>query len=72
MNRTYDIFRVHADSKPLWVDAVVGLEQARERLNELARVKLGDYLIYDSRVSRFIESHAGAPRIHPMQTGDSL
>jgi hypothetical protein len=72
MNRTYDIFRVHPDSTPLWVDAVVGLEQARNRLNELARVKLGDYMIYDSRVARFIESYAAAPRIHPMQTGDSL
>lgn len=72
MNRTYDIFRLHLDSTPLWVDAVVGLEQARKRLNELARIKLGDYVIFDSRVSRFVESHTAAPCTHPMQTGDRL
>jgi hypothetical protein len=72
MNRTYDIFRILFDSTPLWVDAVVGLEQARKRLGELAGVESGNYLIYDSRVAKFIESHTARPLVRAMQTGDSL
>jgi len=56
MNRTYDIFRILPDSTPLWVDAVVGLDQARKRLNDLAGVESAKYLIYDSRMARFIGS----------------
>ena len=43
MNRTYDIFRILPDFAPLWVDAVVGLEQARKRLNDLADVESAKY-----------------------------
>jgi len=59
MNRTYDIFRILPDFGPLWVDAVIGLEQARKRLNDLADVESAEYLIYDSHMATFIKSAAG-------------
>ena len=59
MNRTYDIFTILPDFGPRWVDAVVGLEEARKRLNDLAGVKSAKYLIYDSRMATFIKPAAG-------------
>ena len=72
MNRTYDIFRILPNSAPLWVDAVVGLEQARNRLNDLGGVESANYLIYDSRMGAFIKSHTAGPTAHSTRTGDSL
>ena len=60
MNRTYDIFRILPDFGPLWVDAVVGLEQARKRLNDLAGVESAKYLIFDSHKATFIKPHPAA------------
>ncbi len=72
MNRTYDIFRVLPDFAPLWVDAVVGLEQARKRLNDLAHVESANYFIYDSHMSTFIKPHPAGPTVHAAGIGDSL
>ena len=72
MNRTYDIFRILPDFAPLWVDAVVGLEQARKRSDDLADVESANYLIYDSRMARFIEPHPAGPAVHASGIGDRL
>ncbi len=72
MNRTYDIFRILPDFAPLWVDAVVGLEQARKRPNDLADVESANYLIYDSHMARFIEPHPAGLAVHASGIGDRL
>jgi hypothetical protein len=55
MDFTYDIFRLLPDSTPLWMEAVVGLEQARKRLNALSGASPAAYLIYDSHLARFVD-----------------
>jgi hypothetical protein len=72
MNRTYDIFRILPDFGPLWVDAVVGLEQARKRLNDLAGVESAKNLIYDSHMATFIKPHPAGLAVHAAGIGDSL
>lgn len=72
MNRTYDIFRILPDFGPLWVDAVIGLEQARKRLNDLAEVESAKYLIYDSHVATFIEPHPPDPAVRAVGIGNSF
>lgn len=72
MNRTYDIFRILPDFAPLWVDAVVGLEQTRKRLNNLAGVEFAKYLIYDSHMATFIKPHPVGLAVHAAGMGDSL
>ncbi len=72
MNRTYDIFKILPDFAPLWVDAVVGLEQARKRLNDLADVESAKYLIYDSYMATFIKPHPADPAIQAAAIRDSL
>ncbi len=72
MNRTYDIFRILPDSAPLWVDAVVGLEQARKRLNDLADVESANYFIYDSHMATFIKPYPAGVAVHAAAIRDSL
>lgn len=63
MDYTYDIFSIVSPSHPLWVEAVVGLEQARRRLNSLAETKPGAYSIFDPRLARFVETYRHDPTI---------
>ena len=72
MDLTYDIFKWLPDSTPLWVEAVVGLEQARKRLKHLAEVESANYLIYDPRIATFIESHAASSAVHTIGPRDNL
>ncbi len=72
MNRTYDIFRTLSDSTPIWVDAVVGLEQARKRLTELPGVESTEYLIYDSRMATFVKPHTSGATFHATEARDIL
>ena len=72
MNRTYDIFRILPDFGPLWVDAVVVLEQARKRLNDLAGVESTKHLIYHSHMATLIRPHPAGPAVHAAGIGDSL
>ena len=45
MGSTFDILKVTSDG-PLWVDAVQGLEKAKERMADLALTSRGQYFIY--------------------------
>jgi hypothetical protein len=45
MGSTFDIFKVTSDG-PLWVEAVQGLEKAKERIADLALTSRGQYFIY--------------------------
>jgi hypothetical protein len=46
MRPKFDIFKRLRDGTSLWILAVEGLEEARNRMNRLAVVVPGDYLIY--------------------------
>jgi hypothetical protein len=50
----YDIFRKLPDSSPLWIEAIEGLEQARNRLRQLSSQSPGEYLLYDTANRRFL------------------
>ncbi|MGA7919523.1 MAG: hypothetical protein WCA38_07605 [Candidatus Acidiferrales bacterium] len=56
---TYDIFALTPQSDPLWVEAVCGLEEATRGLKTLAESKPEAYSIFDSRLARFVDTHAG-------------
>jgi hypothetical protein len=56
MRPIFDIFRRLRDGTSLWILAVEGLEEARNRMNRLAVVVPGDYLIYSEERGLVIES----------------
>jgi len=45
MGSTFDIFKMTSDG-PLWVDAVQGLEKAKEQMARLALASPGEYFVY--------------------------
>ena len=45
MGSTFDIFRVTSDG-PLWVEAIHGLREAKERMAHLALTSPGEYIIH--------------------------
>jgi hypothetical protein len=56
MRPKFDIFKRLRDGTSLWILAVEGLEEARNRMNRLALVVPGDYLIYSEERVLVIES----------------
>ena len=54
--RTFDIFRTLPDGTPLWIEAVEGIENTRNRLIELERIAPDKYRIYDSIAHRFVDN----------------
>jgi hypothetical protein len=49
MNWTYNIYRQLTGNKIVWVDRVVGLDKANDRVRGLRATLPGSYLIYDVR-----------------------
>jgi hypothetical protein len=45
MGSTFDIFKITSDG-PLWVEAVQGLEKAKERMAHLALTSSEEYFIH--------------------------
>jgi hypothetical protein len=58
MNESYDIFRDFAESGPIWIEAVHGLENAKARLTTLLEARPGNYFIYDPLAAKVIASAA--------------
>ena len=56
MRSKFDIFKRLRDGTSLWIAAVEGLEEARNRINRLAVVVPGNYLIYSEEKGLVIES----------------
>ncbi len=56
MRPKFDIFKRLRDGTSFWILAVEGLEEARNRMNRLAAVVPGDYLIYSEERGLVIES----------------
>jgi hypothetical protein len=55
MRSKFDIFKRLRDGTSLWIAAVEGLEEARNRINRLAAVVPGNYLIYSEEKGLVIE-----------------
>jgi len=60
LEATYDIFRKTSEKDATWVEAVTGLERAKKRMLRLASTTPGAYLLYDPRLSAFIEPFANS------------
>ena len=56
MNETYDIVSDPADTGPIWIEAVQGLENAKARVSELLATRPGNYFIYDPLAAKVIAS----------------
>jgi hypothetical protein len=56
MNETYDIFRDLAETGPIWIEAVQGLENAKARLTTLLEARPGNYFIFDPLAAKVISS----------------
>jgi hypothetical protein len=51
---TYDIFRDDPAGRPVWVEAVEGLEHAMNRIEELAASDPADYYLYCAQAGKII------------------
>ena len=49
MRTTFAIFTMLPDGQPFWIESVENLEDARERLREVARNAPGDCFIYSEK-----------------------
>ena len=52
----YDIFMRFPDGTPLWLEAVKGLDEARQRLAALARTSDAEYFIYSEKSGGIIDA----------------
>ena len=55
MSTIFDIFKRLPDGKPLWIESIEGLAQARRRFAELTSTKPGEYFIYSEQRGEVIE-----------------
>jgi hypothetical protein len=55
MSSKFDIFKQLRDGTSIWIVAVEGLEQARNRIARLAGIGPGDYLIYSQAKGLVVE-----------------
>ncbi len=55
MHPKFDIFKRIRDGTSIWIVAVEGLEEARNRINHLGIVGPGDYLIYSEEKGLVVE-----------------
>jgi hypothetical protein len=58
MISAFDVFKRLPDGKPLWIEAVEGLDEARKCMNRLAETAPGDYFIYCEKSGDVIERHS--------------
>jgi hypothetical protein len=45
-NSTFDIFKCLPDGSPVWIAAIQGLQEAKERMAYEAAISPGDYFIH--------------------------
>jgi hypothetical protein len=70
----FDIFATLPDGSPLWLEAVEGLNQARERLSGLMQARPGSYFIYSEKTGGVVErvhgDSDGPPKKAPRRATD--
>lgn len=60
MDAKFDIFKKLPDGHPLWVKAVVGLEEAKNQLARLAANSSDEYFIFSVHNGRVVERRLAA------------
>jgi hypothetical protein len=70
MDATYDIFKDQPEG-PIWVEAVAGLQNIKQRLVVLNETSPGEYFAYDSREARVVERISPAPKPKAHRTDDN-
>ncbi len=55
-----DIFKKDAHGNPVWIDAVQDLNDARQRLSELALALPGEYFVFDHRTHSVVHQQPQA------------
>lgn len=63
MDAKFDIFKKLPGGHPLWVRAVVGLEEAKSQLARLAASSPGEYFIYSARNGRIVQGRMAVRRV---------
>ena len=53
-NDTFDVFSGNSDRDAMWIESVVGIDQARARMQEIAESEPGRYFIFYARSGRVI------------------
>jgi hypothetical protein len=56
----FDIFKYGGDGEPLWVEASPSMDAAKVRVQELAQVFPGDYLILSHQTGEKVSIKAGS------------
>jgi hypothetical protein len=56
MDAKFDIFKRLPDGDPIWVQAIDGIEQAKEQLARLASSTPGEYFIYNVQGGCVVQS----------------
>jgi hypothetical protein len=51
----FDLFSKLPDGRPLWLESSENFEDAKERLQGLARIRPGSYFIYSEKTGEVIE-----------------
>jgi len=58
---TFDIFFGTSDRDAVWLECIVGLSEARQRLEHIAAVRPGAYFLYD-HASRSVIAKSGTTK----------
>jgi hypothetical protein len=64
MEDTFDIFAGISDRLELavWMAGVAGLSRARQRMQEMAAARRGDYFVFDTRTHAVVDQIHNGPR----------
>jgi hypothetical protein len=65
MSAKFDIFKQLRDGTSIWIVAVDGLEEAKNRINRLAVVGAGDYPVYSEEKGLIVERVTQEQECHP-------
>jgi hypothetical protein len=71
---TFDIFSGGPDKDPLWIETVEGLSNARERLDQIATLKPGQYFLFSfcsQTVLTRVETFKTAPAASKAKSRDA-
>lgn len=73
MGSTFDIFKITSDG-PLWVEAVLGFEKAKEQMARLALSSPGEYFVHSQEqgVVAKAEGADGDEYSHPSNQSEDL
>jgi len=63
MNNKYDIYKRLPEDRLLWINRVMGLEEARKLVAALQTATMESYLVYDFRERFIVDVFAAEPKV---------